>query len=125
NSRNQDLLFSNASSSQAFGEPSGSTVNGPAGNSSLAQGATNTLYLKITLAAPGNLTVSNALFAGVGIGGALVYGQERTNLTGTTFLTGGFDALAVGWRNSNSAGSQGSAMDILGIEVTGQSTVVT
>lgn len=123
NSRNQDLMFNNASSTQSFGEPTGSSANGPAGSSSLVQGSTNTLYLKVTLTATGTTSVSNALFNGVGLGGTMVYSQERTNLTGANF-TAGFDGLAIGWRNNSSPG-QGSAMTLLAVEISGQTTVVT
>jgi len=129
-SQNQDLLFSNASGSQAFNLPSGANLGStPSTNYigltnviTLGQGSTNTVYLKITLTAVGTLTISNALFIGEGTGGAVIFNQQR-NATGGNLLTSGFDGLAVGWRMSGS--SQGSAMSILAIEVKGQSTVVT
>lgn len=128
-SQNQDLLFSNASGSQAFNNPAGAglgntvSTNYLAGtnNITFAAGTTNTVYLKITLTAASTVTISNALFAGAGTGGGLIFAQEKT-ASGANFLTSGFDGLAVGWRMSGTA--QGSAMGIRAIEVTGQSTGV-
>ncbi len=124
-SQNQDLLFNNASSSQAFNSPNGANLTGssPSATTTLVQGATNTFYLNITLSAEGTLTVSNALFAGVGTGGTILYSHQRT-ASGGTYLTGGFDGMAIGWRNNVVSGSpgQGSAMTITSVEVTGQIT---
>lgn len=123
NSRNQDLLFTGASGTQAFGEPTGAALGGStAGIVSLVQGSTNTLHLVITLSAAGTLTVSNALYAGVEVSGTPTFSQQRT-ASGATLLTSGFDGFAVGWRNSAPA-AQASAMEVLSIEISGQSTTV-
>lgn len=82
-----------------------------------------TMYLKITLSAVGTHTISNAIFAGSGLGGAILFSQERP-ATGANFVTAAFDGFSIGWRN-NSTPAQGSAMDIRGVIVNGISTVVT
>lgn len=122
-SQNQDLLFSGASSSQSFNNPAGTSLGSTAGAVSLVQGSTNIAYMRITLSAASTLTISNALFAGATISGVPTFAQEKT-ATGANLLTYGFDGFAIGWRN-NSTPAQGSAMDILGVEVSGISTVVT
>jgi fibronectin-binding autotransporter adhesin len=122
-SQNQDLLFSGASGSQAFNNPAGASLGSTAGVVSLVQGSTNIAYMRITLSAASTLTISNALFVGATISGAPTFAQEK-NATGGNLLTLGFDGFAIGWRN-NSSPAQGSAMDILGVEVSGISTVVT
>ncbi len=134
-SQNQDLLFKNASSTQAFNSPNGVVV-GHADTTTnyfqanpLTMGSTYTMEFVISFATngPNCLSISNALYAGAGTGGTLLYAmtnQLATNaVTQPTFLTAGFDGLAVGWRNSSSP-SQASAMDISSIQITGQSTPV-
>lgn len=123
-SQNQDLLFTGASGSQAFNNPAAIAFGGnTASNVLLPQGSTNTLLFRVTLSALGTHTISNALFAGEGTGGTVLFSQQKTT-TAATFVTTSFDGLAIGWRNSMvSPASQGSAMTIQSILVTGQSTV--
>jgi len=123
-SQNQDLLFNNASGTQAFNAPQGSVV--PPTKSStavtLVKGNTYTLQLMITLNDTLNdatsLTISNALYNGTGTGGTVVY--SLASQTNANIVTSGFDGMAIGWRNSGA--SQNSTMDISQITVTGQST---
>ncbi len=122
-SQNQDLLFTGASGSQAFNAPNATSLGNTAGAVSLTQGATYTMYLKITLSAVGTHTISNAIFNGTGLGGSIVFSQERP-ATGANFVTAAFDGFSIGWRN-NSTPAQGSAMDIRAVLVNGISTVVT
>lgn len=122
-SQNQDLLFTGASGSQAFNNPAATGLGNTAGTLALAQGSMYTMYLKITLSAVGTHTISNAIFAGSGLGGAILFSQERP-ATGANFVTAAFDGFSIGWRN-NSTPAQGSAMDIRGVIVNGISTVVT
>jgi hypothetical protein len=63
----------------------------------LTCGLQYTAQLRIILSAAGTLTVSNALFAGVGTGGAVVF-TNTAIYTGANFLTTNFDGLAVGAR---------------------------
>jgi autotransporter-associated beta strand protein len=122
-SQNQDLLFTAASGSQAFNAPAGTSLGNTAGAVSLVQGSTNTLYLRITLTAASTFSISNSIFAGAGLGGAIIFSQERP-ATGANFIASAFDGFSIGWRN-NSTPAQGSAMDIRGVLVSGISTVVT
>lgn len=123
-SQNQDLLFSNASSSQAFNNPAGTSLGTTTGAATLVQGSTNTAYLKITLSAASTLTISNAIFAGPDLASPVIMAVTEKNATGANLLTFGFDAFAIGWRNNSTPG-QGSAMGIRSVEVSGVSTVVT
>lgn len=121
-SQHEDLLFNGASSSQTYTNPAGTLLGSTSSAVTISQGSTNVLYLKISLDAVGSLTISNALFPGASIISAPTLGQQQI-ATNATLITSGFDALAFGWRNSSSPG-QASAMSVLSIEVTGQSTAV-
>jgi autotransporter-associated beta strand protein len=124
--QNQDLLFSGASSTQAFNQPNGTTVGSAIANSTNIVGVplqTYTMQFIITYASASSLAVSNALYVGSGTGGTLIFGMSQV-ATNATFLTAGFDGFAVGWRNSTAA-SQTSIMDITSIQVHGHSTPVT
>ncbi|MGO8680431.1 MAG: beta strand repeat-containing protein [Limisphaerales bacterium] len=124
--QNQDLLFSGASSTQAFNNPNGTTVGSAApANVSvvLANGSTYTMQLVITFDTANSLSISNTLYNGAGTGGTVIYTTTNQVATNATFVTGGFDGLAVGFRNSSSS-SQASTMDISSILITGHSTPV-
>src|SRR5208282_2119624 len=124
--QNQDLLFSGASGTQAFNNPNGTTVGSAASaNVSvvLTNGSTYTMQFIITFDTANSLSISNALYNGAGTGGTLVYSTTNQVATNATFVTGGFDGLAVGFRNSSSS-SQASTMDIQSIKITGHSTPV-
>ena len=124
-SQNEDLLFSNASGSQAFNNPGGTQLGSTTTESvTLTNGSVYTLQFVITMDTPSSLTFSNALYPGVGIGGTPIFSQIQGDATNTTLLTTSFDGMAVGWRNSSSA-SQVSTMDISSIQVIGQSSPVT
>jgi len=122
-SQNQDVLFSNASGSQAFNNPAGTSLGSTASTISLTTGFTNTLQFIITLTAANTYSISNILYAGAGTGGTVLFTQTK-NASGANYLTGGFNALAVGWRNSSSP-AQVSTMDIASITVAGQATQIT
>ena len=76
----------------------------------------------ITLNAPNSLTISNVLYAGADTSGTVIFSQMKT-ATNATFLTSGFNGMAIGWRNASSA-AQASTMDLISVQVTGQSTPV-
>ena len=123
-SQNQDLLFSNASSSQAFNNPAGAGVgsNTSPSGATLTNGAVYTIHLVITLTGVNTLSISNALYAGAGTTGTPLASQIKT-ASGGTFLTSAFNAMALGWRNTS--GNQGSAILVQSIEVSGTATAVT
>jgi autotransporter-associated beta strand protein len=122
--QNQDLLFNNASSSQAFNNPTGVTVGTTAmgTNIALAQGATFTLNYSITLSAANTFGITNTLYAGAGTNGNVIATMGKT-ASGSTYLVAGFDSFAIGWRNS-SAPAQASTMDISSVKVSGQSSAI-
>jgi fibronectin-binding autotransporter adhesin len=109
NNGNQQLLY---------GAQGGSTHSASPGTfpfPNLAIGSQYTVQLRITLSDVGALTVSNAMYAGDGVGGAIVF-SNITTYTGANFLTTNFDGLAAGYRAGNS-GSAGWTNDINSITV--------
>jgi autotransporter-associated beta strand protein len=121
-SQNQDALFSNASSTQAFNSPAGTGLGNTVSAVTLTNGSTYTFELVIYLNTPSSLAITNTLYNGAGTGGSVIFTQTKT-ATNATFVTGGFNGMAVGWRNASA--TQPNAMDISSIQITGQSTVVT
>jgi fibronectin-binding autotransporter adhesin len=97
NNNNQSLLYN-------YSSPNGANHNGgtPAASPNLIPGQSYTCQYRITLTAPGTLTISNGLYTGVGTGGALLYSNVWTGVTGANLLTTNFDSLAIGYRAANS-----------------------
>jgi autotransporter-associated beta strand protein len=118
-SGNQELL-GNGVSSGTFKNPGGTEVKGTSQTYTLASSGAYTLDLRITLdpAGSGSLIISNAIFTGVGTGGALLF-SNATTITGTP-LASGFDGLAFGAFNKTA--SVNPQMDVYSITITGQST---
>jgi len=124
-SQNQELLFSNASSSQAFKDPAGTGVGGNTLQAfTVNEGGTYTVQLVVTLtnSGPNAYAISNALYSGVGTSGTPINSQIKTDATGL-LTSSGFDGFAFGWRNSASP-SITSVVDIASITVLGHSTPV-
>jgi len=117
-SQNQDLLFNGASGSQAYS--GGTSLGSTASTISLTQGATYTLVMTITLTNINALLITNTLYAGAGTGGTVVFNQVQP-AAGANFLSSGFNAMAIGWRNASSAG-QASSMIVQSVTVTGHSS---
>jgi hypothetical protein len=117
--QNQELLFNNASGTQAFNSPQGGQLTSGSKASTIAetQGATNTSELRITLTGVNSLAVSNMLFAGAGTGGTLFFSENGTTNTASDFT---FDGLAFGWRSSAIAGTgpSNTVIDVQSITVT-------
>ncbi len=61
-------------------------------------GSQYTAQLRITLSAPGQLTISNGLYAGVDTTGTLIFSNVAAAVTGANLLTTNFDGLAIGYR---------------------------
>lgn len=96
----QDLLFNNASANVAFGSPVAEQLaSQPSVATTLNQGTTNTFEIRMTLTAPGTMSVSNTLYAGAGTGGTVLYSLNGT----TNGVIGSIDSLAFGWRFSATA----------------------
>jgi hypothetical protein len=122
-SQNQDLLFNNASSSSSFNNPTGANLGSTTTtNTPLTIGATYTVRLVIAFDSPNSLWITNTLYNGAGTGGSVVFAHSQ-QATNTTFLTGGFNAFAIGCRNTSVA-SQTITNNISSIKVVGQATPV-
>lgn len=112
---NQDLISQGSSSSSYTGATTvGSTV---ASTVSLAVGQVYTNVLTITLVGSQSVAVSNVLSSTSGV--LANFGGVATN---ATFLTGGFDGLAVGYMDR--ANSSSNTIDIASIEVSGSVTAI-
>ena len=122
-SRNQDLLFNNASGSAAFGAPNGTATTGTFGTttgftSGLTQGNTYTISYTISLTAANAVKVEDKLFAGSTATGTALQDSGGTSTSGA-FLGASFDALGFGYRMNNAPGAaQAASVDVTGITVT-------
>ncbi len=117
--RNQDLVTS-GSGSQSYGNPGASTV-GSTTNTGLilTEGATYTEVLTITLTAPNTLAITNSLYSGAGTTDLITeFGGVAQD---GTYLTAGFDGLAIGWRET---GRVPTTIDISSIEISGSVTTI-
>ncbi len=117
---NQDLVSSSTSSSYPGAVTVGTTFNP---NLTLTAGSVYTEVLNITLNGTSSLAITNVLYAGPNTSGTIItnYGGIATN---TTFLTGGFDGLAIGYTGrSSSAGAP--LFDLSSIQVTGSVSPIT
>lgn len=91
---NQDLV---TEGSPNMGYRGGTNLVSKASKLSLASGTLLTETFRITLTAPNQYQIDSKLYAGGdATGDALV--SQTAAAKGDTFLTGSFDALAVGWR---------------------------
>jgi hypothetical protein len=105
--QSQDVLFNGASGSSTYNNPAGValTTGTPAQlDAGLTAASTYTLDYQISLSAAGTLAISEGLYSGSSVNSANILFSE-SGLAGTTnYLTGSFDAFALGWRfNSTSA----------------------
>lgn len=116
---NQDLITSGSgSSSYASAVTVGSTVTL---NLTSAAGSVYTEVLTIALVGTSSLAITNTLYPGGDTNSTALasFGGVATN---STYLTGGFDGLAIGYR-SGAAGPT-NTMDISSISVSGSVTVI-
>ena len=116
---NQDLITSGSSStSYANASTVGATVTSAV---TLTPGAAYTEVLVLTLNAANSLLISNSIYSGPTTNGTLL-GQFGGVATNTTFLTGAFDAFAIGYFARASASS--NTLDISSIQISGAVTVI-
>jgi autotransporter-associated beta strand protein len=116
--QNQDLITFGTSSSYG----SGAVIGTATGNATLVAGSNYTEVLTITLNDVNSLTITNTLYLGPVSGGIVItnFGAVATN---TTFLTAGFDALAIGYcGRSTAAGAP--VFDISSVKVDGSVTAI-
>lgn len=100
---NQDALFNNAGGG-AFDNPSGQTLTSPGVETILTDGQDYTLTLTV-LNSGSDVQVTEAIYSGIGTGGASIYSLTGTAPVGYEYTT--FDALAFGYR-----GISGSTMHL-------------
>ena len=119
----QDAVTSGSGSS-SYNYPVGDTVGAASSSPSLTLVAGNpyTEVLTITLAAPGTLAITNALYSGTDTNGIML-SQFGGVASGSTFLTNAFDSLAIGWRAT--ANTSVTTIDINQIAVNATLTVAT
>jgi fibronectin-binding autotransporter adhesin len=116
---NQDLVTQGSSTKSYSG---GSTL---ASGTPLAIASTNEVYtdvLTITLNGTGILGITNNLYSGSDASGTLLT-QVGSVASGSTFLTGGFDGLAMGFYKKADT-SDSNVLDIASITVSGSVTVI-
>jgi autotransporter-associated beta strand protein len=95
---NQELLY-NDNNPKGVSLSTATNFLAPLPFPNLTIGSQYTGQLRITLSAVGTLTISNALYAGIGTGGTLIFNNVTTNgVTTTNVLTTSFDGLALGFR---------------------------
>jgi len=117
-SANQDLVANNAGTG-AYNNPIGTVLAAaPTASVPLSPGGQYTLYLRLTLAAPNSLTISNSLYVGAGTGGTMIFSQ----MTNTTYLATGFNGLAIGAMNKSGTAAN-VALDITAINIGGVTQV--
>ena len=110
---NQSVITTGTSSS--FGNPGPASISaGAASTLTLTTGAVYTDVLRITKDGDNSLAITNTLYSGPEAGGIQLatFGGVATN---STYLTGNFDALAIGWR---ATGGSATTMDVSKISVT-------
>jgi hypothetical protein len=119
NAQNQELLFTGASSSQAFNSPTGVGLGNTASAVTNTDGSTYTLLFRIALSGVNTFSITNALYNGATASGTPIFIQNK-NATGANFtnVTNSFDAFAVGWRNSSVA-AQATTIDISHVLIQG------
>jgi fibronectin-binding autotransporter adhesin len=122
-SANQELLGNNAGTG-AYNFPGGAVLTASSTPAiALTAGGQYTMQFRITLTAVNTLVFSNALYNGSGTGGAVVFSQMTTNISGANFLTANFDGLGIGVFNKGA--TIDPMIDIASLQITGQSTAVT
>lgn len=117
--RNQDLT-SSGSSSTSYATPPPSTVGSTAtSTTTLTAGSTYTEVLIFEMNGASSLAITNTLYSGANTNGTVLatFGGVATN---STFLTSGFDSLAIGFYQKTSGPS--NVLDIASITVSGSVT---
>jgi autotransporter-associated beta strand protein len=97
NNLNQNLLYNYPN-----GLANGGAIFPAAANLTLSPGQQYTVQLRVTLSAPGQLTISNALYAGTDTSG-LQFTNTSWTVTGANVITTNFDGLGIGYRAGNPA----------------------
>ena len=118
--RSQDLVTDGGSGGSSYlsGATVGSTITSAL---TLSAPATYTEVLNLTMIGPGSLMITNTLYPGPNTNGTPLtqFGGIATN---STYLTAGFDGLAVGWYQKTAGSS--NTTDIASIVVSGSVTTI-
>jgi fibronectin-binding autotransporter adhesin len=120
--RNQDLVTSGSGSS-SYGNPGAATIGANSASTlTLTNGQTCTDVLTVTLIGTSVLAITNSLYSGADTNGTLLaqFGGVATN---TTYMTSGFDGLAIGIRETANNGAV--RFDIASIDISGEVTIIT
>jgi len=106
---NQDVVSNGASGSQSYKNPAGTQLVGASAGStlSLTTGNTYTADFTLTLTAPSTYTALTNVYSGAAVSGTPL---ETVTGTDSTFLANGFDALALGFRDT--ANSAAPTLDV-------------
>lgn len=108
---NQDLITEGSGSQSYAG---GVNLASSASTFSQAAGSELTASLRITLTAASTLQIESKLYSGDSPGGTLLLSQIAS-ASGASFLTAGFDAFCIGWRDTGN--SSPTLIDITTITV--------
>jgi hypothetical protein len=120
---NQTVAASDQYVLSNYANPKGNQV-GNTGTATAGFGFNNgslyTVDYRITLSAPGQLTLSDAIYNGSGTNSPSLFSQSGANVTGSNLLTSSFDGLAFGWLEK---GAPISTLDANLITITDSITV--
>jgi hypothetical protein len=121
---NQDTLGDGAGTG-LFNQPAGTGLfKGSAAPLYMDSSDPYTMTLRITLSGVQTLTISNALYQGVGTSTTPLFSQIAAGVTGANNIASGFDGLSIGTREVTAkANTLDPVMDISSISIFGQSTV--
>ncbi len=127
NNTDQDVVTA-GSNSDSFQSPNGTTIGSGVTsslvlNSNVSAAATYTEVLTITYDNSTSLGVTNSLYQGLDTN-ATPLAQFGGVASGSTYLTSGFNALAIGWYQRTVAPGTANVIDISSINIFGQSTPV-
>jgi len=120
-SANQDLVADNNGSGSYVNPPG--TVLGTASPAPivLVAGSVYTVYFRITLVGSTSLSLSNAIYAGTGTGGSLVFAQiGNVDAIGAPYWITAFDGFAIGLYSKPPSGQANALLDIASIQVSGR-----
>lgn len=121
--RNQEVLTT-GSGGMSYGSPAGVTVGSEptAPSLTLVAGQPYTASFKIAFVDDTTLAITNTIYAGAEASGTPL-SQFGGLTTSTTWVTGGFDALGIGWYQKT--GSIITTIDISSIVISGHATPIT
>lgn len=123
-------LLGNGAGSGAYANPGATfSANGPSTTINLLTNVAYTMSFRVTLSwlvPQQELTISNAIYQGVGTSGTLLFSQITTNINNASFIADAFDGFGIGaLSKSATATPYDPVVDISSISVFGVSTLPT